>query len=68
MALNPDCTPGRVVPDELALEPGRHRVFCGCGWEAGGFESKSAASRAQKAHRFPGPNPMDELRQQQAAS
>lgn len=51
MALNPACTPGRVVPDP-AVE-GQHAALCGCGWSEGGFPSRSAAKRAQREHRFP---------------
>lgn len=51
VALNPLCTPGQVVPDPA--EDGAHAALCGCGWSEGGFPSRSAAKRAQRAHRFP---------------
>lgn len=49
--LNPDCTPGEVD----GHLPGLIVAICGCGWTRDGFESRSAAFRAQKAHRFPPP-------------
>jgi hypothetical protein len=62
MAINPACTPGWI--DEV-LEPGTDVPTgeliscCGCGWEQDGFHSVGAAKRAQRAHRFPGPNPAE---------
>lgn len=53
--FNPDCTPGWA--DDRFEDDGTYRAFCGCGWNQGGFPSKSQALRAQKEHRFPGPNP-----------
>ena len=49
--LNPECTPGEVVPDPAA--PGLHAWLCGCGAAEGGFPSRTKAKRAQRDHRFP---------------
>lgn len=54
MTLNPACTPGEAfrAPDGSGIV-----ATCGCGWNEGGFPSRRQALMAQKAHRFPGPNP-----------
>lgn len=49
MGLNPDCTKGAVD----GRVPGAVTASCGCGWVEAGHQSRSAAKRAQKAHRFP---------------
>ena len=57
--LNPDCTPGWTEPQKGpdGLPTALHVACCGCGWSEPGYDSKSAAKRAQREHRFPGPNP-----------
>jgi hypothetical protein len=57
--LNPACTPGWAedVLDENDQPTGEVVACCGCGWEQGGFASRTKALAAQKEHRFPGPNP-----------
>lgn len=59
MPLNPACTPGtatRLTDGVVA--------FCGCGWTERGFDSRRQALKAQKEHRFPGPNPKERRRAQ----
>lgn len=61
MAINPGCTPGWVdeVLDDNDVPTGEFIACCGCGWEQDGLRSVSAAKRAQRRHRFPGPNPAE---------
>ena len=54
MTLNPLCTPGTVVPDvAVPFALPLYVAICGCGWHEGGFDSKTKAKAAQRAHRFP---------------
>lgn len=57
--FNPDCTPGWTTGTRTS-ETGV-TAHCGCGWSEPGHPSKTQAKAAQRAHRFPGVNPMDEL-------